>query len=164
MPENATHPNLQNTSKLWNRTPMPTWLGYCSSCNFQQRAYDHPLRFSSTFPWVGWSLFLRNIPISRDRCLLEAWDEWFPLAWFDAWTLQTMLRSLKSEQYEVKQFVFCSNSQHWQYFWKVTLLDNAVCKNDELFALLFVRKKGGFQPHWRRNLSKSNKVHKFWKK
>ena len=141
---------------------MPTWLGYCSSCNFLQKAYDHLLKFSNTFPWVGWSLFLKNIPISKAQCLLEAWDEWFPLAWFDAWTLQTMLRWLKSEQYEVKQFVFCSSIDN--IFEKSLFWANAVCKNDELFALLFVRKKGGFQAHWSWNLSKSNKVHKFFKK
>ena len=162
MPENASLPNLRNTSKLSNRIPMPTWLGCCSSYNFLPRAYDHHLESSSTFPLVGWLLFLRNIPISRARCLLEAWDEWFPQAWFDAWTLRTMIRWLKSEQYGVKQFVFCSSSQHWHYFWKVTL---GCLLKWRIICFIVCTKKGGFQPHWRWNLSKNNnKVNKFWKK
>ena len=54
-----------------------------------------------------------------------------------------MLRWLKSEQYEVKQFVFCSSIDN--IFEKSLFWANAVCKNDELFALLFVRKKEAFK-------------------
>ena len=146
MPENESLPILQNTSRLWNRTLMPTWLGCCSSCNFPRKAYDHRLEFSSTFLLVGWSPSLRNIPISRDQYHLEAWDEWFPPAWFDAWTLRTMIRWLKSEQYEVKQSVFCIDNIYEKSFWAKQMTNYLLhCLHE---------KKMLFNLNWRRHLSK----------